>query len=94
MKLILFTCLFIAASFPFLDGIRRTRLDAVPAADTFQAVGLLPHLDIHLARLVALAALDTVVFFYPVTVQRNRVKETVDRSEGAEILAEGAVYPQ
>lgn len=93
MKLILFMCLFIAASFPFLDGVRRTRLNAVPAADTFQAVGLLPHLDIHPARLVALAALDTVVFFYPVSVQRDRVKETVDRSEGAEILAERTVHP-
>lgn len=94
MKLILFTCLFIAASFPFLDGVRRTRLDTVATADTFRAVGLLPHLDIHLACLPALPALDTVVFFYLVSVQRDRVKKTVDRAEGTEILAEGAVHPQ
>ena len=61
-------CLFIAASFPFLDGVCRTRLDTVTAADTFQAVGLLPHLDIHLACRPALPALDTIVFFYPVSI--------------------------
>ena len=82
-----------ATSFSSADCLRRTRLHAVSAANTFQAVRLLPYLDIHLAGLLAFSTFGTCALIDLISVQRHRIKETVDSAQRSQILAEGPVNP-
>ena len=66
---------------------------AVAAADTFWAVGIFPHFDVHLADPLALPAFGTGIFFYLIAVQCNWVKCTVGCSQRADIFAERSVEP-
>ena len=70
--------------------IRTCRL-TVSAANTFGMVRRLMNIDSHLADLCADAAVRTFFFINTESVQRDLIKQRIDRTEGTDVLAERAV---
>lgn len=67
---------------------------ALPAPDTLRAVRLLPDRYIHFTHFLTLPAFCTLPLPHLITIQRNRVKQTVNCSKRADIFTERTVYPQ
>ena len=72
----------------------RAGIDAVAAADALAAVGRYGRVDIHLAGFGAGIAIDTFRGVEMHAVEGDPVKETVDRTQRADVLAEGPVYDE
>lgn len=64
---------------------------AVAAADTVNAVGILPDPDIHTAGFLAGTAADAAVLFDTEAVECNRIEAAVHQSERTKVFAERTV---
>ena len=74
-----------------IDGTGRAVLLALAAAHTQLAAGFLVQVNVHRTALFALAAVDTLVRIDFISQQRDRIKQSVNRTERAQIAAERPV---
>ena len=66
----------------------RTFVQTLAASDTLHAVRCLGRIDVHLAGFGAGAAINALALITSHPVKRNLVKESVDRAQRTDILAE------
>jgi len=80
-----------AAQLPSGKRLWPARGNTVAAADTFHAVGILPHLNIHLAGSLTGIAVRTFSLIDAEAVKGDGIEQTVDRTEGTEVFAKRPV---
>ena len=73
------------------DSIYRTAPNTIPAADTFGAVWIFTDINVHLTGRFTFSTVDTAFSIDLVAVQRNWIKNTVNRAQRADIFAEWTI---